>query len=94
MGPAVAPSTDTGMTNAPETNSAMFSATNVVPAGPTMAADTNTTPDAVIQEAVTSNRRIVDVANARGMSSTALEIFLGLVYLDYTDDPQKEAAGH
>jgi hypothetical protein len=65
-----------------------------VAAASIVAADTNTTPDAVIQEAVTSNRRIVDVANARGMSSTALEIFLGLVYLDYTDDPQKEAAGH
>ncbi len=65
-----------------------------VAAASIVAADTNTTPEAVIEEAVTSNRRIVDVANARGMSSTALEIFLGLVYLDYTDDPVKEAKGH
>ena len=42
----------------------------------------------------TTDRRIVDVANARGMRSEALEIFLGLVYLDYTDDPLKEARGH
>jgi predicted Zn-dependent protease len=65
-----------------------------VAAASIVAADTNTTPEAIIEEAVTSNRRIVDVANARGMSSTALEIFLGLVYLDYTDDPVKEAKGH
>jgi hypothetical protein len=38
---------------------------------------------------------VIDVANARGMHSEALEIFLGLVYLDYTDDPVQEAhAGH
>jgi hypothetical protein len=65
-----------------------------VAAASIVAADTNTTTDAVIQEATTTNRRIVDVANARGMSSTSLEIFLGLVYLDYTDDPGKEARGH
>ncbi|MBD5635790.1 MAG: M48 family metalloprotease, partial [Candidatus Eremiobacteraeota bacterium] len=65
-----------------------------VAAASIVAADTNTTTDAVIAEAATSNRRIVDVANARGMSSTALEIFLGLIYLDYTDDPVKEARGH
>jgi hypothetical protein len=59
-----------------------------------VAADTNTTPDAIVEEAKTTNRRIVDVANARGMKSEALEIFLGLVYLDYTDDPVKEAHGH
>jgi predicted Zn-dependent protease len=59
-----------------------------------VAADTNTTPDAIIEEAKSSNRRVVDVANARGMKSEALEIFLGLVYLDYTDDPVKEARGH
>jgi predicted Zn-dependent protease len=65
-----------------------------VAAASIVAADTNTTPDAIIQEAKTTNRRIVDVANARGMRSESLEIFLGLVYLDYTDDPVKEAAGH
>ncbi len=65
-----------------------------VAAASIVAADTNTTPEAVIEEATTTHRRIVDVANARGMSSTSLEIFLGLVYLDYTDDPTKEARGH
>jgi predicted Zn-dependent protease len=65
-----------------------------VAAASIVAADTNTTTEAVIEEATTTNRRIVDVANARGMSSTSLEIFLGLVYLDYTDDPVKEARGH
>ena len=59
-----------------------------------VAADTKTTPEAVIDEAKTTHRQIVDVANARGMSAQALEIFLGLVYLDYTDDPEKEAHGH
>jgi predicted Zn-dependent protease len=65
-----------------------------VAAAAIVAADTNTTPSAVVEEAKTTNRRIVDVANARGMRSEALEIFLGLVYLDYSDDPLKEALGH
>jgi predicted Zn-dependent protease len=59
-----------------------------------VAADTNSTPEAIVEESKATNRRIVDVANARGMRSEALEIFLGLVYLDYTDDPLKEARGH
>jgi predicted Zn-dependent protease len=62
-----------------------------VAAAAIVAADTNTTPQAIVQEAVASHRRIVDVANARGMRAQALEIFLGLIYLDYTDDPLKEA---
>jgi Zn-dependent protease with chaperone function len=65
-----------------------------VAAASIIAADTNTTPEAVVQEAKLSHRRIVDIANARGMQSEALEIFLGLVYLDYMDDPVKEAKGH
>jgi Zn-dependent protease with chaperone function len=59
-----------------------------------VAADTNTTPQAIADEAKSTNRTIVDLANARGMHAKALEIFLGLVYLDYTDDPEKEAHGH
>ncbi len=62
-----------------------------VAAASIIAADTNTTTEAIVQEAQTSNKRVVDVANARGMNEEALEIFLGLVYLDYTDDPEKEA---
>jgi len=65
-----------------------------VAAAAIVAADTNTTPQAIVDEAKASNRRIIDVANARGMHAEALEIFLGLVYLDYTDDPGKEARGH
>ena len=56
-------------------------------------ADTNTTPQAVIAEAKASGKSIVDLANARGMYAQSLEIFLGLVYLSYMDDPEKEARG-
>ncbi|GAC1498735.1 MAG: hypothetical protein NVS1B14_01900 [Vulcanimicrobiaceae bacterium] len=61
-----------------------------VAAASIVAADTNTTPAAVLEEAASTHRSVVDVANARGMHARALEIFLGLVYLDYTDDPEKE----
>jgi predicted Zn-dependent protease len=56
-----------------------------------VAADYKTTPQAIIREAHETHRTVIDVANARGMHALALEIFLGLVYLDYTDDPAKEA---
>jgi hypothetical protein len=56
-------------------------------------ADTNAAPQAVLAEAKADGKTIVDLANARGMYAQALEIFLGLVYLDYTDDPDKEARG-
>jgi predicted Zn-dependent protease len=62
-----------------------------VAAASIIAADTNTTTEAIVQEAVASNKRIVEVANARGMNEEALEIFLGLIYMDYNDDPEKEA---
>jgi hypothetical protein len=58
-----------------------------------VAADTNTTPAAVVAEAQSTHRSVVDVANARGVHAQALEIFLGLVYLSYTDDPETEARG-
>jgi predicted Zn-dependent protease len=58
-----------------------------------IAADTNTTPLAVIQEAKTNNKSIIDMANERSMHARALEMFLGLVYLSYVDDPAKEARG-
>ncbi len=64
-----------------------------VTAASIVAADTNSTPGQILQEASASHRSIVDVANNRGMHTQALEIFLGLVYLDYTDDPQKELHG-
>ncbi|MGH7729068.1 MAG: M48 family metalloprotease [Vulcanimicrobiaceae bacterium] len=56
-----------------------------VAAASIIAADTNTTPDAVIAQAQSSRRRLVDVANDRGMDAESLEIFLGLLYADYTD---------
>ncbi len=56
-----------------------------------IAADTHTTPQAIIREAHESHRGIVDVANAKGMHAQALEIFMGLIWLDYTDNPENEA---
>jgi predicted Zn-dependent protease len=56
-----------------------------------VAADVKSTPQAIIHEAHETHRGIVDVANAHGMHAEALEIFLGLIYLDYTDNPENEA---
>jgi hypothetical protein len=50
-----------------------------------IAADTNVAPSVIEQDALTNHRSLVDV------SAEALEIMLGLVYLDYTDDPDAEA---
>ncbi|MEO6835197.1 MAG: M48 family metalloprotease [Candidatus Tumulicola sp.] len=55
-----------------------------------LAADIKSTPEAIIAEAKSSKATIVDVANAHGMHAWPLEIFVGLVYLDFTDDPMKE----
>lgn len=57
------------------------------------AADTGVAQSTIEQEVRSTHQSVVDVANARGMSAEALEIMLGLVYLDYTDDPEKEARG-
>jgi predicted Zn-dependent protease len=57
------------------------------------AADTNVAPTVVEADAATSHRSIVDVSATRGVNAEALEIMLGLVFLDYTDDPDKEARG-
>lgn len=56
-----------------------------------IAADLNSTPKAVLREARQKHQSIVDVANAHGMHAISLEIFMGLLYLDYTDNPTKEA---
>jgi len=61
-----------------------------VTAATIVAADIKSTPESVIAEAKSSNETIVDVANAHKMHAWPLEIFMGLVYLDYTDDPVKE----
>ncbi|GAC1389118.1 MAG: hypothetical protein NVSMB31_04520 [Vulcanimicrobiaceae bacterium] len=57
-----------------------------------IAADTNSTPAAILAESASTHRSLVDVANNRGMHAQALEIYLGLVYLDYTDDPTRETS--
>ncbi len=56
-------------------------------------ADTNAAAPAILAEAKATGKSVVDLANARGMYAQSLEIFLGLIYLDYTDDPDKEARG-
>lgn len=55
-----------------------------------VAADVKSTPEAIVAEAKSSKQTVVDVANAHGMHAWPLEIFAGLVYLDFTDDPMKE----
>jgi len=55
-----------------------------------VAADVKSTPEAIVAEARSTGTSVVDVANAHGMHAWPLEILLGLVYLDYTDDPTKE----
>jgi beta-barrel assembly-enhancing protease len=55
-----------------------------------VAADIKSTPEAIVAEARSSKESIEDVANAHGMHAWPLEIFTGLVYLDFTDDPFKE----
>lgn len=55
-----------------------------------LAADIKSTPQAIIEEMLHTKKSAVDIANAHGMHAWPLEIFTGLVYLDYTDDPQKE----
>jgi predicted Zn-dependent protease len=61
-----------------------------VTAATIIAADIKSTPQAVIAEAKNAGSTIIDVANAHGMHAWPLEIFMGLVYLDYTDDPATE----
>ncbi|HZO93797.1 MAG TPA: M48 family metalloprotease [Candidatus Baltobacteraceae bacterium] len=56
-------------------------------------ADTNAAPQAILAESKATGKSIVDLANARGMYAQSLEIFLGLIWLDYMDDPDKEARG-
>ncbi len=65
-----------------------------VAAASVVAADTNVSPAVIEQEALTTHRSVVDVANERGMAGETLEIMLGLVYMNYADDPDKEARGH
>jgi predicted Zn-dependent protease len=61
-----------------------------VTAATIIAADIKSTPQSVIAEAKSSGQTVIDVANVHKMHAWPLEIFMGLVYLDYTDDPTKE----
>jgi hypothetical protein len=62
-----------------------------VVAASVIAADTKSTPQAVVDEAASTHQPIIDVANARGMQAFSLKIFMNLVLYSYTDDPDKEA---
>lgn len=50
------------------------------------------TPQAILDESVRTKTPVIDLANAYGMHAWPMEIFMGLMYLDYTDDPTKELA--
>ncbi len=55
-----------------------------------VAADIKSTPQEIIDEMVRTKKSPVDLADSHGMHAWPLEIFTGLMYLDYTDDPVKE----
>jgi hypothetical protein len=55
-----------------------------------LAADIRSTPDDIVQQMISEKKSPVDLANEHGMHAWPLEIFTGLIYLDYTDDPAKE----
>ncbi len=61
-----------------------------VTAATILAADIQSTPQAIIDESLRTKTPLVDLANEHGMHAWPLEIFMNLVYLDYTDDPVKE----
>jgi hypothetical protein len=55
-----------------------------------VAADIRSTPDEIVDEMVRDKRSPVDLADSHGMHAWPLEIFTGLIYLDYTDNPETE----
>ncbi|HTV92120.1 MAG TPA: M48 family metalloprotease [Verrucomicrobiae bacterium] len=57
-----------------------------------LAADIKSTPEDIIDQMTSEKKSPVDLADEHGMHAWPLEIFTGLVYLDYTDDPAKELA--
>jgi beta-barrel assembly-enhancing protease len=57
-----------------------------------LAADIKTDPEEIVDQIRTEKKSPVDLADEHGMHAWPLEIFTGLVYLDYTDDPAKEMA--
>lgn len=57
-----------------------------------LAADIKTDPEDIVEQMLTEKKSPVDLADEHGMHAWPLEIFTGLIYLDYTDDPAKEMA--
>jgi len=55
-----------------------------------LAADIKSTPEDIIDQMISEKKSPVELADEHGMHAWPLEIFTGLVYLDYTDDPAKE----
>lgn len=55
-----------------------------------LAADIRTTPSEILDEITTNKESPVDLADSHGMHAWPLEIFTGLIYLDYTDNPETE----
>lgn len=55
-----------------------------------LAADIKSTPQEIVDEMMQTKKSPVDLADSHGMHAWPLEIFTGLIYLDYTDDPVKE----
>jgi len=58
-----------------------------------LAADKGEAIRDVIADAKAKKLSLVDEANAQDMHAWPLEIFMGLTYLDYTDNPQREISG-
>ena len=58
-----------------------------------LAADKGEAIRDVIADAKAKGLPLVDEANAQDMHAWPLEIFMGLTYLDYTDNPQREISG-
>jgi Zn-dependent protease with chaperone function len=48
------------------------------------------TPQAIIDTSARTKTPVIDLADEYGMHAWPMEIFMGLMYLDYTDDPTKE----
>jgi len=55
-----------------------------------LAADIKTTPQEILDEMKSTGKSPIDLADAHGMHAWPLEIFTGLIYLDYTDNPDQE----
>ncbi len=58
-----------------------------------LAADKGEAIRDVIADAKAKGISLVDEANVQDMHAWPLEIFMGLTYLDYTDNPQREISG-